>query len=94
MPIKVARVLLNAALSGRLEQVEFRKDPNFGFAVPVAVDGVEAEILDPRETWADGSDYDLAARGVADRFRCNFTQFVADVDESIRAAAPPGVFDA
>lgn len=69
-------------------------DPNFGFEVPVAVDGVDAEILDPRATWADGSDYDLAAWGLADRFRRNFTQFVAHVDESIRAAASPGVFDA
>ncbi|NIJ15368.1 phosphoenolpyruvate carboxykinase [Sphingobium vermicomposti] len=94
MPIKVTRALLNAALSGKLKQTEFRKDPVFGFDVPVVVEGVDPRILDPRATWASASDYDQAARGLADRFRRNFTQFVAHVDESIRAAAPPGVFGA
>lgn len=94
MPIKVTRALLNAALSGKLVDAAFRIDPNFGFAVPIKVDDVESGILDPRSTWADGHDYDQAARSLADRFRRNFTQFVAHVDQSIRAAAPPGVFDA
>jgi phosphoenolpyruvate carboxykinase (ATP) len=94
MPIKVTRALLNAALSGKLVEAEFRIDPNFGFAVPIAVDGVERAMLDPRSTWADGHDYDQAARSLADRFRRNFTQFIAHVDESIRAAAPPGMFGA
>ena len=94
MPIKVTRALLGAALSGKLNEAPFRTDPNFGFEVPMEVDGVETRILDPRATWADADSYDQAARGLADRFRRNFTQFVAHVDESVRAAAPPGVFDA
>ena len=48
MPIKATRALLNAALDGSLNNVEFRKDPNFGFEVPVAVPGVDSAILDPR----------------------------------------------
>ena len=94
MPIKVTRALLNAALSGKLKEAAFRTDPNFGFEVPIEVDGVDTQILDPRTTWADGHDYDQAARGLADRFRRNFTQFVAHVDESVRLAAPRGLFDA
>jgi phosphoenolpyruvate carboxykinase (ATP) len=94
MPIKVTRALLNAALSGTLKEAEFRTDPNFGFAVPVAVEGVDSRILDPRSTWADGAAYDSTARSLVDRFKRNFTQFVAHVDESVRAAAPSGWFDA
>jgi len=94
MPIKVTRTLLGAVLSGKLKETEFRTDPNFGFAVPVAVDSVDTQILDPRATWADGNAYDQAALSLAERFRRNFTQFVAHVDESVRAAAPPGVFSA
>jgi len=94
MPIKVTRALLGAALSGKLNQAQFRIDPNFGFAVPVEVDGVEAQILDPRSTWSDRHAYDQAALGLAERFRRNFTQFIAHVDESVRAAAPPGLFGA
>ncbi len=48
MPIKATRALLNAALDGSLNNAEFRKDPNFGFEVPVAVPGVDGAILDPR----------------------------------------------
>jgi phosphoenolpyruvate carboxykinase (ATP) len=47
MPIKVTRALLNAALDGSLKNAEFRKDPNFGFEVPVAVAGVDSQILEP-----------------------------------------------
>lgn len=94
MPIKVTRALLNAALSGNLKAAQFRTDPNFGFEVPVAVEGVDAPILDPRATWADVNSYDQTARSLADRFQRNFAQFAAHVDEAIRAAAPPGMFDA
>ena len=56
MPIKATRALLNAALDGSLNDAEFRKDPNFGFDVPVSVPGVDDKILDPRSTWANGQD--------------------------------------
>ena len=39
MPIKETRALLNAALDGSLKNAEFRKDPNFGFEVPVSAAG-------------------------------------------------------
>ncbi|MDB5716833.1 MAG: phosphoenolpyruvate carboxykinase, partial [Sphingomonas bacterium] len=45
MPIKATRTLLNAALGGSLNDAEFRKDPNFGFDVPVSVSGVDPAIL-------------------------------------------------
>ena len=50
MPIKETRALLNAALDGSLKNVEFRKDPNFGFEVPDGAAGRDTEILDPRST--------------------------------------------
>jgi phosphoenolpyruvate carboxykinase (ATP) len=88
MPIKATRALLNAALDGSLNQAEFRKDPNFGFDVPVAVDGVDSAILDPRETWADKDEYDRAAQKLVQLFVDNFAQFAEHVDESVLKAAP------
>jgi phosphoenolpyruvate carboxykinase (ATP) len=88
MPIKVTRALLNAALDGSLNEVEFRKDPNFGFMVPVTAPGVDSAILDPRETWADKADYDATAGKLVDQFVDNFAQFVDHVDEGVRQAAP------
>ena len=88
MPIKETRALLNAALDGSLKNVEFRKDPNFGFDVPVAVPGVDNSILDPRSTWADKADYDRTAAKLVDLFVENFAEFAAHVDEGVRQSGP------
>jgi len=88
MPIKETRALLNAALDGSLNNVEFRKDPNFGFEVPVSVPGVDTSILDPRGTWSNAAEYDRMAAKLVDLFVENFAQFADQVDEGVRQAAP------
>jgi phosphoenolpyruvate carboxykinase (ATP) len=88
MPIKETRALLNAALDGSLKNAEFRKDPNFGFEVPVAVPGVDSKLLDPRGTWANPAEYDATAAKLVDLFVANFAQFAEHVDEGVRQAAP------
>lgn len=88
MPIKATRALLTAALTGDLKKVDFRTDANFGFAVPVAVPGVETAILDPRSTWADGAAYDAQATKLVNMFISNFTKFEDHVDSKVRDAAP------
>ncbi|MDO9367165.1 MAG: phosphoenolpyruvate carboxykinase [Sphingopyxis sp.] len=88
MPIKATRALLNAALDGSLNDAEFRKDPNFGFMVPVAVPGVDSTLLDPREAWADKQAYDRTAQTLVGQFIDNFAQFADHVDEGVRQAAP------
>jgi phosphoenolpyruvate carboxykinase (ATP) len=88
MPIRETRALLNAALDGSLNNVEFRKDPNFGFEVPVAVPGVDTSILDPRSTWTDKDDYDRTAAKLVDLFVANFAEFESHVDEGVRQSGP------
>ncbi len=88
MPIKATRALLNAALDGSLNDVEFRKDPNFGFEVPVAVPGVDSAILDPRSTWADRDEYDRTASKLVDLFCDNFAQFEEYVDDGVKQCKP------
>ncbi|MFV0245799.1 MAG: phosphoenolpyruvate carboxykinase [Qingshengfaniella sp.] len=87
MPIKATRALLTAALDGSLNEASFRKDPNFGFEVPVEVPGVEAGLLDPRSTWADGAAYDAQAQKLVDMFAENFEQYVAHIDDDVKAVA-------
>jgi phosphoenolpyruvate carboxykinase (ATP) len=87
MPIKATRALLTAALDGSLNGVEFRKDPNFGFDVPVAVPGVPEVLLDPRRTWADTAAYDVQAAKLVQMFADNFAQYVPFIDEDVRAAS-------
>ncbi|HET7816869.1 MAG TPA: phosphoenolpyruvate carboxykinase [Sphingomicrobium sp.] len=88
MPIKATRALLNAALDGSLKDARFRKDPNFGFEVPVEVPGVDSSILDPRSTWADKDEYDRTAARLVDLFVENFAEFADHVEEGVRQAGP------
>ncbi|WP_298804174.1 phosphoenolpyruvate carboxykinase [uncultured Lentibacter sp.] len=87
MPIKATRALLTAALDGSLNDATFRKDENFGFDVPVTVKGVDAALLDPRSTWADGTAYDAQAEKLVEMFSENFKQYLPFIDEDVKAAA-------
>jgi phosphoenolpyruvate carboxykinase (ATP) len=87
MPIAATRALLHAALSGRLDDVEYREDPVFGFEVPLEVPGVDSSLLDPRSTWRDRDAYDAKARELAAMFRRNFARF-ADPDGDVARAGP------
>jgi phosphoenolpyruvate carboxykinase (ATP) len=88
MPISATRALLHAALSGALDDAEYRIDPVFGFEVPTGAHGVDASLLDPRSTWRDREAYDRKARDLARMFRDNFDQFVAEAGEAVAAAGP------
>ena len=73
--------------TGSLNDVEFRRDPNFGFEVPVSVPGVEDKLLDPRQTWADGAAYDAQAEKLKGMFRENFAKYEDKVDQQVHDAA-------
>jgi phosphoenolpyruvate carboxykinase (ATP) len=87
MSIRHTRALLRAALDGSLARTRFRKDRFFGLAIPEHVPGVPAEVLDPREAWADKAAYDRTARELISRFEKNFAAFEAGVGDEVRAAA-------
>jgi len=72
--IKHTRALLDAALRGDLDQdkVDYVTHPVFNLAMPTSCPGVPAEILDPRNTWADKEAYDAQAAKLRDMFRENF----------------------
>ena len=88
MPIKATRALLAAAMSGELDAANYRTDPNFGFAVPTAVEGVDPSILNPRETWADKRAYDDQAQKLVSMFVKNFDCFKDSVGTDVMNASP------
>jgi len=85
--ISHTRSMLNAALTGKLERIEARPDPNFGVLVPQGCPEVPLEILNPRNTWYDVKAYDEQARDLTKRFENNFHQFEKHVDDQVKAAA-------
>jgi phosphoenolpyruvate carboxykinase (ATP) len=82
------RAMIRAALNGSLENIPLRDDPYFGVAVPEQVPGLPAEILNPRQTWADPQAYDQQARSLVAKFQENFTQFADQVAPEVAAAGP------
>jgi len=86
--LKHTRAMVNAILSGDLEDAETTPDDVFGLAIPTAVPNVPSEVLNPRSTWDDPQAYDEAARSLADMFVANFEKYTRHVDDSILQGGP------
>ena len=86
--IRYTRALLNAALTGKLDGVEFRQDPVFGFEVPVECEGVPAQILDPGAAWPNREAYDRKYATLAARFVQNFQLISDGCPEEVRKGGP------
>ncbi len=73
--IRHTRAMLNSVLSGKLEGVEFKTDPIFGFEVPKTCPDVPDHVMDPANSWPDRNLYNQRYRGLAARFIDNFKKF-------------------
>ena len=80
------RAFVTAILNGTLRGAKFTPDAVFGLSIPDRVEGVPAEVLQPRNTWKDGAAYDAKARELAHKFRENDKKF--DMPEAVRLAGP------
>jgi phosphoenolpyruvate carboxykinase (ATP) len=86
--LKYTRAIIDAIHDGSLADVRYVEDPLFGLAVPTSCPNVPAEILMPKNTWADQAAYDRQARKLADLFTKNFEQYKADSSQAIIDAGP------
>jgi len=84
------RAMVHAILRGELANATSDSDPVFGLSIPREVRGVPAEVLRPRDTWADKRAYDEQAKKLAEMFRRNFEKFGAFASEAVKAAGPRG----
>ncbi len=88
MKIAHTRAMINAALSGALDHVQFDHDAMFNLDVPKSCPNVPAEVLKPRSTWKDEAAYDAQAKKLAAMFTENFKTFEATAAADVRAAGP------
>ena len=86
--IKFTRALLNSALDGKLNKVEYYKDPVFGFMVPKTCEGVPDKVMYPSEEWHDKVDYERRYKSLAARFIENFKKFADGCPPELTAAGP------
>lgn len=87
MKLSYTRAMVNAILDGSLSDVETQQEPFFGLHIPTSCPNVPAEVLNPRETWADKDAYDEKARDLASRFSENFKKYADRVSPEVLAVA-------
>jgi phosphoenolpyruvate carboxykinase (ATP) len=87
--IKDTRGIINAILDGSIEKAETKNIPIFNLKVPTALPGVNSEILDPRDTYKNVSDWDEKAVKLANLFIANFEKYTDNEEGKALIAAGP-----
>ncbi|WP_266205684.1 phosphoenolpyruvate carboxykinase (ATP) [Pontibacter kalidii] len=88
MKLPYTRAMITAALDGELNNVPYTKHPIFGVEMPTTCPNVPAEVLNPRNTWANQEAYDAKATDLASKFVKNFQKFADYANDKILAGAP------
>ncbi|MFR2734545.1 MAG: phosphoenolpyruvate carboxykinase (ATP) [Blautia producta] len=87
--IKDTRGIIDAILNGDILNAPTKKIPYFNFEVPTKLPGVDSKILDPRDTYADASEWETKAQDLADRFIKNFKKYEGnELGKALVAAGP------
>ena len=90
MNLGYTRSMVRAAIAGKLDNVETKKNEIFGLNMPLEIEGVPSNVLHPRYAWEDPNEYDKEANRLADAFRENFKKF-SHVSEDIAIKGGPPV---
>ncbi|MBQ9590054.1 MAG: phosphoenolpyruvate carboxykinase (ATP), partial [Butyrivibrio sp.] len=87
--IKDTRGIIDAILNGDVLKAETKKIPYFDFEVPTSLPGVDPAILDPRDTYANASEWEEKAKDLAARFQKNFVKYTGNEAGKALVAAGP-----
>ena len=89
--IKDTRGIIDGILGGSILTAPTKMIPYFNFEVPTALDGVDPAILDPRDTYADPSEWEKKAKDLAGRFIKNFAKYESNEAGKALVAAGPQI---
>ena len=84
--IPVTRAIISAIQSGELAEAETEKIEGMNLDVPLAVQGVDKNLLNPSRNWGDSESYAVYEEKLVNQFKANFEKF--DVSEAIISAGP------
>ena len=87
--IRDTRGIIDAILSGDIDKAPTKQIPMFDFKVPTELPGVATEILDPRDTYAEASQWEEKAKDLAARFIKNFAKYTNNEAGKALVAAGP-----
>jgi len=83
------RGIIDAILNGDILKASTKKIPMFDFEVPTSLPGVNPAILDPRDTYANASEWETKAKDLASRFQKNFVKYTGNAAGKALVAAGP-----
>ncbi len=87
--IRDTRGIIDAILDGSIDKAPTKVIPYFDFVVPTELPGVDPNILDPRDTYADAAQWEEKAKDLAGRFIKNFAKFTGNEAGKALVAAGP-----
>jgi phosphoenolpyruvate carboxykinase (ATP) len=87
--IRDTRGIIDAILGGAILKAPTKKIPYFNFEVPTELEGVDTNILDPRDTYADVAEWNKKAEDLAARFIKNFKKYEGNEAGKALVAAGP-----
>ena len=87
--IKDTRGIIDAILDGSIDKAPTKTIPFFNFEVPTALPGVDPNILDPRDTYSNASEWETKAKDLSERFIKNFKKFEGNEAGKALVAAGP-----
>lgn len=87
--IKDTRGIIDGILSGAINNAPTKTIPYFNFVVPTELEGVDTKILDPRDTYADATQWEEKAKDLAARFQKNFVKYTGNEAGKALVAAGP-----
>ena len=87
--IRDTRGIIDAILNHSIDEAPTKIIPYFNFVVPTKLEGVATEILDPRDTYSDASQWDEKAKDLAQRFIKNFDKYTTNEAGKALVAAGP-----
>ena len=73
--IKDTRGIIDAILNGKINETTTKKIPYFDLEIPTVLEGVDTNILDPRDTYKNPSEWDEKAKNLASLFIKNFKKY-------------------
>ncbi len=88
MKLSYTRAMITAALNGDLNKVNYEIHKVFGVKMPVSCPNVPTQVLNPKNTWKNKSEYDKKANHLAEEFNKNFLQYQSEAKNEILEAAP------
>ena len=87
--IRDTRGIIDRILDHEIDKAPTKVIPYFNFVVPTELEGVDSHILDPRDTYAEASQWEEKAKDLAARFIKNFKKYEGNEAGKALVAAGP-----